>query len=74
MKYETFQEAQNISSSETSMTPFYKVTLSKADDTKSKIQKKIPWLKNRMKQQRKKKSMNSSSGQNEITLGKHRIH
>lgn len=59
MKQENFQEAQNISF-ETSMTPFYKVTLSKADDIKSKIQKKIPWLKNKMKQQRKKKkSMNS---------------
>jgi len=58
VKYENFQEAQNISSFETTMTPFYKVTLSKADDIRSKIQK-IPWFKNKMKQQRKKKSMNS---------------
>lgn len=73
MKYENLQEAQNISSFEISMTPFYKVTLSKADDIKSKIQNYIPWLKNKMKQQRKKKA-GFCSGQNEITLGKHRIH
>lgn len=53
MKYENFQEAQNISFSETSTGEFYKVTLSKEGDVKSKIQKKIWLKKNKMKHQRK---------------------